>query len=306
MTIEQDVQEKLALIETLKEQIKDLYKEKAEVVEEINKPVYKAKAEAEKIIADANAKAEEIYKRAEELKIEVADYVILKQQEADEILRLAKVAREEARVAQETLDKRIVDFNASKYAYETNLRQRQMEADKIMGQAVKLQDDLKALKLKLDNRESAANRRDQDSAASTDNLNKLKESTEKQIEEFKTHETAIINVKAEIMAIKAQNEDILRKIQAKGEQIKEDIKANEKVLEEDRSTKTSVDMTKAETDKELNRIAEERAKLTEQMKTVHERERLQKLLARQIDEKIRVLNKLRAEEKIKVEEKKKE
>jgi len=51
--LDKKVKDQLNLIETLKFEIEDLLKKKATIVVDINKPIYEAKAEAEKIVAEA-------------------------------------------------------------------------------------------------------------------------------------------------------------------------------------------------------------------------------------------------------------
>lgn len=293
--LEKSAKEYTAYIKALKQEIEDLLKKKADIVKDINKPVLEAKTKADKILAEAEARAQNILAAANERQAKADEIYGKRKADAQANIDSAAKKLEEVRIAREGLERDTTDFKAEKYTFETNLQQQKAKADQTMSSALKLQEDLSNFQTRLNTHESLLNKRESSMQEDLDKLNALKEETKKKIEELRVGEKASADEKIEIMALKASNEEVLKSIQLERNNLAAEILASKKELEETKALKEKVEQERAYAARELNYLAKRKDELDEQEKSLHEKQRLQALTIRQIDEKIATLNKLRSE-----------
>jgi hypothetical protein len=293
--LDQKVTEQLNLIEVLKRDIEGLQKKKIEIATEINKPIYEAKAQAEQIISDAQAQAKVILENANVKMAEANAYVEKKTKDADILLVAVKKNYEESKAGRDQLEKDRVDFNAGKFASETNLQQKIRDADQKLNAAVKLEKELHDRQINIDSRLSVVLKKEADLQANLEKLEQSKIETQQKIDELRISEQARADEKVEIMSLKAGNEDTLAKIKDEHSRIETDIITNQNILAEVKTEKANAVKISLDATRQLNAIADAKADLEELRKTVNEKERLQKVLARQVDEKIVTLNQIRVD-----------
>lgn len=293
--LDQKATDQINLLETLKREIDGLQKKKIEIATEINKPIYEAKAKAEAIVSDAQAQAKVILEDANKKMADADTYVAQKTQEVNVLLNATKKNYEESKAGGDQLEKDRVDFNAEKFASETNLQQKIRDADQRLNAAVKLEKELHDRQINIDSRLSTVLKKEADLQVSLEKLEELKTETQQKIDELRAAEKSRADEKIEIMSLKAGNEDTLAKIKDEHSRIEADIITNRNLLGEISTTKGELEKLKEGTATQLNVIAQARADLEELRKTVNEKERLQKVLARQVDEKIAILNQIRAD-----------
>ena len=294
---EEQIKDDLNMIEMLKQQIRELQKQKADVVRDINVPIYAAKKEAEAIIANAKKEAQEIVAEATEKKTAGDEAIAKSKQELKVLQDAAQRRSDKALEARKTLDKEKVDFNAAKYAFEANLKQQKMDADRAMSEAVKLQGQLNILRVNLDSRQSIIQKREEDYLANLAKLEQAKNEVKGKIDILATREKSLADEKIEIVAIKVQNDQVLADTVAERNKISKDAAWNQKNLDEIKSIQLDIIKKNEENSKKLKLLDISKAEQSEKEKSLNEKERLQKILIRQVEEKITTLNRLRAEEK---------
>jgi chromosome segregation ATPase len=292
-----EVEERLAVISTLEEQIKDLLEKKKVMVNEINKPIYKAKAEAEKIILEAKEKAKTITEEAAALKFKTDKECAKKTTEINSSLNRVNASKNETEEGKKQLEGDIANFNAAKFASESNLKEGKKEADKLMGQALALQNEAKDLMISANSKLSAAQKKIEDLQVKIDELKNQEASTKQQIEELRAVEKARADEKIELLALKNKNEEVLAGIVSERQKFEHDKTANQKILDNTKTALETLNKQKEEVDRKLNILSSDNDKLNEKKKSLNEKERSFKVLQRQIDEKISTLNKLRKEDK---------
>lgn len=294
--MDEQVKEKLNLIETLTQQIEELIKKKGEIVKDINEPIYKAKREAEAITKAVQEKVDLIVAEVEKKKVAFVEYARKKDQEIEVNLNAARKGYEAFRTAQAEFDKSVEDFNASKYAFETNLQQQKREAESTLAKGIELQNAANARKVNLDSQESTVNQKAIAMQDLEKKIEQIRAKTEQYLQEIKDTEAAIAAGKEEVAKIKVQNDELLIQVKTQQEKSKSDVETNEKLSAEIKAMQLDIKNTEHEIDEKLNRAARRDDELDEREKTLAEEKRLVQLLQRQVDEKIRTLNKLRAEE----------
>lgn len=294
---EKQVKDDLNLIETLKQQIQELQKQKAEVVKDINRPIYEAKEKADKIIADAKAKAQEIEADANNKKAVGEEVTAKKKRELDVLTGAAQRRNDEALALKAQIERDKADFNAYKYALETNLAQQKSAADKMLAEATELRRHLDGWEQNIKTRESVIIRRESDYQSALVTLEQKKLEAQAKIDELATKEKSLADTKIEISALKASNDQVLAGASAERSRIKGDISKNLEILTEIKAAQEDISRKNKENTEQLKALDELKADIAEEKKSLNEKERLQKVLARQIDEKIATLNKLREEEK---------
>ena len=294
--MDEQVKEKLNLIETLTQQIEELIKKKGEIVKDINEPIYKAKREAEAITKAVQEKVDLIVAEVEKKKVAFVEYARKKDQEIEVNLNAARKGYEAFRTAQAEFDKSVEDFNASKYAFETNLQQQKREAESTLAKGIELQNAANARKVNLDSQESTVNQKAIAMQDLEKKIEQIRAKTEQYLQEIKDTEAAIAAGKEEVAKIKVQNDELLIQVKTQQEKSKSDVETNEKLSAEIKAMQLDIKNTEHEIDEKRNRAARRDDELDEREKTLAEEKRLVQLLQRQVDEKIRTLNKLRAEE----------
>lgn len=291
------VEKQLIVLDTLEKRKKELEEVVIpKMVREANKPIYAAKEQAEKIIAEVNAEAKKIQEEANKRVVEAKEKVSILEQEADAFLLAAKKKDAESAEIKKTTEKDREDFGAEKYAHETNLATKKNEAEALMGNVLTLQTEQNTRKANLDGRESVVIKKEQDYQSDLAMLEKkLNESTDK-IAELRAVEQAHADAKIEISTLKSENEDILASIKKENADARLKTEKNKEAYASLLAKEKEIDEKLKTTAAHLNSIAREQANLNDKTKTLHERERLHKILERQIDQKISVLKKLRAED----------
>ena len=294
-----EAQKTLLVIETLEARKKELEEEvMPQMLRETNRPVYAAKAEAEKIMADTNAKAEKIVEEANQQAAEVKQRAAGTEQEADAFVLAAKKKDSEAADIKKATENAREDFGAEKYASETNLATKKREADDLMGNALTLQTEQNARKLDLDSRESIVIKKEKDCQDRLATLTSTEEGIKDKIAELRAVEQAHNDKQIEIATLKAGNEDVLANIKKERIEQQAEIEKNRMIyasaLRKEEEAESKIRKNAAI----LNSIAKEKAELNDKKKTLHENMRMKKLLERQIDIKISTLNKLRQAEAV--------
>ena len=291
----EEVQGLLTTIKNLKVEVQGLLTKKAEIVNDINKPIYEAKEKADKLLSEAETKSKELIGSANAYKEREIDAINKQSESARDAVVAAERRIAEAKTAKDTLDKSIVDFNASKFASESNTKSQKREADEALGKAIKLQADLSTFKITLDTRESTLNKKGDEVKLTIDKLEKSAIASQTKIDELRIQEKSTIDQKTELLCIKEDNKEILNKAQKEREDGIKDKKENEVLLEKIKKEKEGLEKERKDNANILNSIAGEREDLVEKEKSLREKERLNKLLERQVNEKIATLKKLREE-----------
>ena len=120
MIKDQERTEKLEELRKIKAEIDDLLVEKAQIVKDINIPIYKAKSEAEAILVSAKDEADTIKSAADKILKDAQD----KHAQATELLHTAKGGMEELRNNEAKLSEAKIAFDADKFAHEALLREK--------------------------------------------------------------------------------------------------------------------------------------------------------------------------------------
>ena len=293
-----EVKRLLLVIEELTQRAKDIEeKEIPALLEKPNKLIYEAKDQAEKIVADANAEAEKVKASANKLALESKDRVNYLEREANGFVAIAKKSASDSAEIKTVLEKDRVDFDAKKYADESNVAALKKEAEALMSDALILQSEQNTRKINLDSRDSIVIKKEQDLKDETEVLEHKQSATQEKIAELRALEQAHVDEEIEIATSKKENEEILTLVTAEKEEEKRAIVKNQGILDETKKEKAVIEKKQKEVAAQLNSIAREKADVEEKTKTLHEKERMKKLLEREIDIKITTLKKLRGAEK---------
>ena len=287
----------LVVVDTLEKRKRELEEVVIpQMLRDANKPVYAAKEQAEKIIADANAEAKKIKEEADKLIPRAQEKAAILEQEASTFVLAAKKKDAEAAKIKEEVEKDRADFGAEKFAHETNLATKKSEAEALMNNALTLQTEQNTRKTNLDGRESVVIKKEQNYESKLLELESMRKSVEDKITELRAVEQSHADAKAEISALKSENEDILANIEKKKEEARlateKSKKAQASLLEREKEIDEKIKTNGAH----LKSISKEKAELKDEAKTLDEKQRMNKILERQLDEKIRTLKRLRQED----------
>ena len=282
---------KLEELRKIKEEIDTLLVEKAQIVNDINVPVLKAKAEADKIIKDAKDEADITLSASNKILKEAQDTHI----EAEDMIKTAKGVIEEAKNKQAQLEQDKTDFNGIKFAHENTVKQ---SRNNLYSKEQQINSDNESLNQRLievKQREDSMARREISVKTAENSLGEQKDildvrkssldaisaKLELSKKDMADRETAIYA--KEILKIKLETEATQRSNQA----ILDEIKAKQ------------VDLTRQQNDlaRQIEILDNLKNENDEQLKSLKEQQRLIEMKQRQNQEKIDKLNELRKEEK---------
>jgi len=296
----EEVKNLVIKIETLEDEVKFLQQKKAELVNEINEPIYKAKAEGEKIIAEAEEKAKDLISNGDETRKAQDNKANNMLKSAEDAMTGANKRIEESKIVDANLNNKIADFTATKQSFQAECQNSKREADTALAKALELNARLKTLKITLDTKESSLNRKGDEVKESISKLEKITITTKGQLDEITKKEKSVASQLEEISPLKTSNETILKEITTQKETLAKEKEANKSLVvaideKEKKSDENSKARTKANAT-ELDSISNERAKLTEEVVSLNEMKRMNTLLDRRVSEKIDRLKTLRKEQ----------
>ena len=291
-----EIKKLLSTIEILESRKKDIQERINVMITEVNKPVMKAKEEADKIIKESIEKARGIDEVAKSKAKEITDRASGIEREANDILVAVKNRKIKDEEKNKEIEAKNTDVESDLFARESNLKSFKLDADALMGNALTLQTEQSARKRELDSRESTLIKKEDDYLSKNKVLEESKKNTNERIAELRALEQAHADALAEQLTLKASNDGIVEKLAVEDTKQKNEIAKIKKSYDLLKEKQVELDKKIKDNTNQLNQIAGTNAKLDEKEKTLHEKERLNKLLLRQVDEKIRTLNKLRAGE----------
>ena len=127
-------------------------------------------------------------------------------------------------------------------------------------------------------------------------LGKKSDEVADKIAELRAVEQAHADNQIEIKTLISENEDILAKIKEERKESQAEIEKNRQIYASSLKKEEEAEGKVRKNTIILNSIAREKAELTDKTKTLHEKERMNIILGRQIDAKITTLKKLRQED----------
>lgn len=280
-----------AEVDKIKEEINSLIAQKSDIVKEINIPIYKAKAEAEKIISEANAEAEVIINAAKKLEGEAEQ----SKAKAIQLLHIAKGDIEKFNADKKKLADDKVDFESQKFAYENTIRNQRNETTNLR---VQYEQDLEVLNgrlIDIKQREDSMARREAEVikreglAKDIEHINEVRQVNLDEGADKLVAKKALLD--SEIAEL-SEKQKILQATKEEVEIIKIE---NQKALDEIRNLKAALTIQQNDLDRQIQLYDNVKADADDKMKTVKEKERLIELKMRQNDEKIATLKQLRGE-----------
>lgn len=172
-----EVKDLLALkfeVTKIKDEISDLLIQKTEIVKGINEPIYKAKAEAEKIVAGAKSEAEITISAANKILAEAGQ----KHTQATELLHTAKSGIEELKTGQAKLAQDKVDLDGLRFAHENIVRQQRDSNSQITAQNRADAESVQQQLISIKQREDSMTRREISTKAAESRLNEVQATLE--------------------------------------------------------------------------------------------------------------------------------
>ena len=154
----------------IKDEIDTLLIQKSLIVDEINIPIYKAKAEAEKIIKDAEAEAKVIVNASKRLQGEAEHKLI----QANDLLHTAKGGIEELKAGEAKLAQDRVDFDAYRFSQDNMFRQQKIAVDDQSRENRQLAESVEVKLIEIKQREETVSRREADVKTREDEADKIK------------------------------------------------------------------------------------------------------------------------------------
>ena len=289
------IQENQALIETLKREAQDLLKQKKDIVADINKPIHEARDKASKVIAEAYKKERAIIKAADDKTLETTLYCNQKRAEAEALVAKENKGLEEINQLRKELENQRTAFTNYEISMRNRIEADTSSAEKTNKEALELKEQFIQANTRLIERENKLKLDLEDISKKQSELivsqTKLNQSL-KQIEEVKIYNTTTKNF---IELAQAENSKLIQQINIEKEEIEIKLKENKDTLAKVKSDKEKIETANIENGKRLNMIAKEQADLDERKRSLDERKRLDQVMSRQLDDKIRTLKKLREE-----------
>jgi hypothetical protein len=229
----------------------------------------------------------------ESAKVSSEQYVTKIRKEADDLLATAQLASKQSTEAKTIIDKERVDFNAEKYAFESDIRTKKNEANNLIAQANITQKELDSKTIDLGTRETTVTRRELAVVAANDQLEQGKKDLKKAQESLERREMELLEEKKKVEAIAQANEEVLADIIIKKQQIDIDIEAAKKLSEETTAQKQKNDEDKKLINTYFATIEQNNKELEERKISLDERQRLLDIKDNEIVQKIKINSELR-------------
>jgi hypothetical protein len=277
----------------IKVEIEDLLIQKAEIVKDINIPIYKAKAEAEKIIKEAKDEANATVSAANKIFEEAKE----QHAKALELLHTAKGGIEELKAGQAKLAQDKIDFDGERFAHENHIRQHRNELNDQAIQNRANADNLQQSLIEVKQREDSADRCEAEMkrkesfiAEQQDAINVRNKTLDDYSIKIETQQKATEQEKAEILG--KEKDLVIIKAEIEATKV-----VNQKILDEIIMRKA--DLTKQQKDlaRQIEILDNSKTENDEKTKALKEQQRLIELKIRQNEEKIATLKTLRGEDK---------
>lgn len=290
-----DIERSKALEELgrIKDEISALLIEKAQIVKEINVPVYEAKAKAEKIIKEANSEAE--------ITISAANKILAEAQQthdfAHESLRNTKGELEKVKNETAKLDQAKVDFDGVRFAHENLVRQQRDTSSQIANQNRADAENVQQQLIEVKQREDTVGRCEISVKTSENSLNEQKATLEAKSANLEALQAKLELLEKTLAGRETDlefNKKVLEGIKAETETIKA---KNQAILDDMAERKT--DLTRQQNDlaRQIEIMDKLKSETEEKIKISKEEQRLTDMKLRKNQEKIDVIEQLRKEEK---------
>ena len=289
MSVDLERTQKLEEIAKIKAEIDDLIIQKAQIVSEINVPIYKARAEAEKIIKEANLESEIIIGTAKRLESEATQNNV----RTEELLRNAKGDIEKLANDKKALGQERLDFQGERVAHENLTRQHRntvfdqtnqnrMDSERVQQQLIETKQ-----------REDATIRKEAILKAKEDDLKMFQETVDarsKTLDEYAAKIEAQQTTAEQTKLDNAAKEQELLSLQ---DSIVTEKSLNQKILDEIKAHQA--DLTRQQNDlaRQIEISDNSKAEVEEKTKAMKEQCRLNDLKIRQNEERIATLKQLR-------------
>ena len=291
--MKQDMERSKALLELakIKTEIDTLLVEKAEIVRNINIPIYEAKTKAEKIVKDANSEAEITISAANKILAEAE----VKHKETNALLQSAKGDIEKLNVDRTKLGQEKIDLDALRFAHQNVVKQQrdansQIEAQNRADTEI-LQSQLVEIKQREDSvarREIGAQEAEKSLKEQNTSLNERKSNLDALEAKLGLLEKALADEKSKVLDEKNNIIVLKRKV--------EEVKvSNQAILEETNMCKEELAIKKNGLNRQMEVFDNSKAENEETIKSLKEQQRLVELRIKQNDEKITTIKQLRKE-----------
>ena len=273
----------------IKEEISTLLIEKAQIVKDINVPIYEAKAKAEKIIKDAKDEAETTISAANKILTEAES----KHSETVKLLHSAKGDIEKFKNDRAKLDQDKIDLDALRFQHENLIKQQRNSSSQVEAQNRADTERNQTLIIEVKQREDSVLRRENGVKTAEESIAKLNSTLEERkanldAQEAKLElsqkaladkESALVVRETELLAIKQDLDNV--RIE------------NSKVLGD--TILRKVDLTRQQNDlaRQIEIFDNSKAENDEAMKSLKEQQRMVEMKTRQNQEKIDKLEELR-------------
>jgi DNA repair exonuclease SbcCD ATPase subunit len=288
------VDEELAEIEKIREQIDELNVEKARIVRDINIPFFEAKEKAEKIIKEAEAKSESILKAATQIKADADAYSVRVRAEATDFLHIAKGAVKEIQTAKEKLANEKDDFEGYRLASENAIKIKITEAVGLMHRSVNLKKEADDAMVNVSSKQATLSRKESDLQAVEASLNAMAQ-TAKEIagsQEKRGQEIASL-----LKDLNSRESDLAHSL-LRFEDLKKEI---DRQTENNKNRAAELDTQKTEQEKQkgiitsqFNLLEKSNKDLEEANRALDEKDQLVTIRSREVDQKMKNLNELRS------------
>ena len=275
----------------IKDEIADLLAQKIEIVKEMNAPIVKAKAEAEKINKDAKDEAQVTISAANKILAEAQ----AKHTETLNLLHATKGDIEKFKSDRAKLEQEKTDLDGLRFAHENVIRQQRNSTSQIEAQNRADTERLQQGLIEVKQREDSLTRRENGLKTAENSLNELKDTLETRKSNLDALEAklsllektlaeqkdSILFREKELLVIKAETDSTAKRNQA--------------LLEEAIMRKSELVNQQKSLAREVEILDNAKAENDEMVKTLKEKERIIDLKLRQNQEKLDTIKKLRGE-----------
>jgi hypothetical protein len=280
---------KLEELRKIKEETDALLIEKAQIVKDINVPIYKAKTEAEQITKNAREVSDATTSAANK----IFDEAKIKHSEAIDLLHAAKGDIEQFKKEKAKLDQDRIDLDGLRFQHENVIKQQRNANSQIEAQNRADTDRIQAQFIEVKQREDSVSRRELGVKKTENDLkeyNSTLEARKLNLDEQELKLEALKKALASEREELLEKEDVLIAIKRETESI---TKKNHALLEEAKMRKD--DLTRQQNDlaRQIEIFDNSKVENEEAMKSLKEQQRLVEMKMRQNDEKVAKLNELR-------------
>lgn len=291
--LEEQYKNKVVELEKLKAEIADLNVLKAQVVRDINIPLLEAKAQAEKIIFDANVEAKNIIDSSNEAKIIIDEYVVKRQKEISELLRIVENDKNELKEAQAQLSRDKDMFENLKSSHAVDIKNKQ----EILARVEK---EVSGRQGCLDSQEHTIRTRELQLKETKEKIDKDFEELAKnkglfELDRVKLDESMVAHNKDKeaVEFQKIVNANALVEIKTAQNKISDDTENNKKDLIYIVEQNSAISKQKEMINAQFDLIEKNQKELEEKTIALNEREQLIAIKDKDVTDKIKILNELR-------------